>query len=418
MVFLMFGILGSLSAQMTMFKGSFNDALKKAQKEKKDLFVDFYADWCGPCKMMASEVFTQAEVGEYFNTHFVCVQINVEAPENKDVAKLYKVTALPTMLFINCSGKELRRVQGAIPPEMLIREAKIAVGEELSYEQLYEKYKKKKNDFDLQQQLLIEAPMFINTQEGYNRQKWGARIESLFSEYVKNKKIQNMANEEDFFILTLYHKTTTKEDPIFDHVAKNYQKFVDAVGKKEIARYIIMLNNSYIIQLCKKGDLGYKKRLERVNGDLKDAYSEVSFGSLSVLDAITLLADATYSLYRHDENTFFNKMDSYFEQKGDSTQFSDYAQPLQDLAIVYEGKMSENAYKRCITWIGKALTYKVDAENRTRLLIMMGDCLKNTGDSVKAKQSYNQAFIASAEIENKMQMKQMQQFIQQALQGL
>lgn len=414
-VFLMLGILGSLSAQMTMFDGSFKDALKKAQQEKKDLFVDFYADWCGPCKMMASEVFTQAEVGDYFNTHFVCVQINVEAIENKEISKLYNVTALPTMLFINRSGKEVRRVQGAVPPETLIHEAKIVTGEELSYEQLYEKYKKKKNDFDLQQQLLIEAPMFINTQEGYNRQKWIARIESLFAEYIKNKKIPNMGNKEDFLILTLYHQTTTKDDPIFDHVVKHYQKFVDAVGKTDVARYLIMLNNSYIIQLCKKGDLSYKKRLERVNGDLKDVYSDISFGSLSVLDAITLLADATYSLYRRDENTFFDKMDAYFEQKGDSTQFNDYVRPLQDLAIVYEGKMSENAYKRCIKWISKALSFKIDAENRTRLHIMMGDCLKKTGDHVKAKQSYNQAFLASAEIENKMQMKQMQQVIQQSL---
>ena len=50
--------------------------------------------------------------------------------------------------------------------------------------------------------------------------------------------------------------------------------------------------------------------------------------------------------------------------------------------------------------------------------MMMGDCLKNTGDNDKAKQSYNQAFLASAQIENKMEMQQLQQGIQQSLQGL
>jgi len=414
-VFLMLGTLGNLSAQITLFKGTFDEALKKAQQEKKDLFVDFFAEWCGPCKMMASEVFTQKEVGEFFNNRFICVQVDVDTQENKDIAKRYNVTALPTMVFISRVGKELRRVQGSVPAESLIKEAKIATGEELSFEQLYEKYKKKKNDLDVQQQLLIEAPAFIATQQGYNQQKWGTRIESLFPEYLKN----NMANEADFLVLTMYHRAASKEDPIFDYLAQNYQKFAKEIGKDNVARYLVSLNNTYIIQLCKKGDLNYKKRLERVNGDLKDVYSEFSFGNLSVQNALTLLADATYSLHRHDENTFFKKMDAYFAGKGDKTELNDYFQPLQDIAVVYEGKLSENAYRRCINWIAKALTFdNVGASNRTRLLMMMGDCLKNTGDNAKAKQSYNQAFLASAQIENKMEMQQLQQGIQQSLQGL
>lgn len=425
MVFLTLGILGNLSAQMQLFKGTFDEAMNKARQEKKDLFVDFYANWCGPCKAMASEVFPDAKVGEYFNAHFVCVQVDVEAKENKELAKKYNVTALPTMAFIGRDGKELRRVQGAVPPDALIKEARIATGEELSFEQLYEQYKKKKNNFDIQQQLLLEGPMFIATQEGYDRQKWGTRMDGLFPDYVKNKKIENMANGGDFMILTMYHRSTSKEDPIFDYIANNFDKFAKGVGKDvnsdgkaEVAHYLISMNNSYIIQLCKKGDINYKKRLARVNGGLKDAYAGISFGSLPVLDAITLLADATYSLYRHDENTFFDKMNAYFIGKGDSTTFSDYAQPLEDIAVVSEGKMSENAYSKCIPWITKALTFKMPVETRARLLMMMGDCLKNTGNTAKAKQSYNQAFIVSAEIENKMMMKQLQQVIQQSLQGL
>ena len=49
-MFLYLGTWGELSAQMLLFKGTFEEALKKAQAEKKDLFVDFYADWCGPTK--------------------------------------------------------------------------------------------------------------------------------------------------------------------------------------------------------------------------------------------------------------------------------------------------------------------------------------------------------------------------------
>lgn len=133
-------------------------------------------------------------------------------------------------------GKKCASVRGGVPADALIKEAKIAAGDELSFEQLYDKYKKKKNDFDIQQQLLLEAPMFIPTQVGYDQQKWGARIESLFPEYLKNKKIENMANGADFLILTLYHRGTSKEDPIFDCIANNFDKFGRGGAKRRTGR--------------------------------------------------------------------------------------------------------------------------------------------------------------------------------------
>lgn len=57
MVFLIVGILGNLSAQMTLFKGTFDEAIKKAREEKKNLFVDSVRIWCLAVQTMASEIF-------------------------------------------------------------------------------------------------------------------------------------------------------------------------------------------------------------------------------------------------------------------------------------------------------------------------------------------------------------------------
>lgn len=408
------------AGQINFFGGTYEEALKKAREEKKDLFVDFYAVWCEPCKMMVKEVFTEPGLSAYFNEHFVCVQLDVEAAANKKVAARFNVGALPTLVFISRNDKELRRAMGMQDADALLREAKIALGEELSFEQLYDKYRKNKKDFDTQQQLLIEAPVFMVTQEGFNREKWSARIESLFPDYLKNKKLEKMINEPDFYILSMYHPQTSKNDPVFDFVVEHYDDFVAVIDTTVVSRYLIGMNNSYIIQLCKQGNLAYKDRIGLVDTKLKQIYSGFSFGALSTRDAITLLADATYSLYKHDLVHFFENMNKYFDGKGNEVLLSDYTQPLQELAIVYQGNMPEEAYPQCIPWIGKALDIREGQtpELRTRLLVMMGQCFQHTNNAVKAKQCYNQAFLESARIPNERVRVQIQQMVQQALQEL
>ncbi len=406
-------------AQIQFTDGGFQAALEKAKAEKKMVFADFWAEWCGPCKMMASEVFVLPEVGEYFNAHFICVKVDMEDPGNKAISQKYKITSLPTMAFFGPDGEEVRRVEGAVPAQALLHEAKIATGEELAFEQLYDKYRKSKKDFKTAQRLLIEAPGFMAIQSGYSREKWGARIDMLFSEYMRNKQLKNMVNPEDFYILTMYHGRIEKNDPVFDFIVQHYDDYVKAVGKLPVDHYVIGLNNSAIIQLCKKGDReGYRKRIGEMDGNLEKVYAGVKFGTLPVKEAITLLADGTYYLHKGDENHFFEKMDAYFAAVGDSLSVNDYTQPLEDLYRVNQGKLSVPAQKKAIGWLTAALHKEATADVRTRLLVMLGDCYAGTGEREKAKQSYHQAFLTSAQMEDPLLMKKLQSTIQHKLQVL
>lgn len=58
-------VFGATGQGINFFRGSFEEALKKAQQENKQIFVDVYTSWCGPCKMMAKEVFTRSDVGSF-----------------------------------------------------------------------------------------------------------------------------------------------------------------------------------------------------------------------------------------------------------------------------------------------------------------------------------------------------------------
>ncbi len=82
------------------------------------VFVDFYADWCGPCKMMAPIV---EQLAEEYAGRVKVGKCNID--EEEAIAMKYRVMSIPTMkVFVN--GKEEVSVVGAMPKEAL--EAEIA----------------------------------------------------------------------------------------------------------------------------------------------------------------------------------------------------------------------------------------------------------------------------------------------------
>jgi thiol:disulfide interchange protein len=124
---LVFGLSGGTSAQGIKFAGgTLTEMQARGKAEHKLLFVDIYAVWCGPCKAMAKNVFTQASVADHFNAKYVNVQVDAEKGEGVDLAKKYAVGSFPTYLFIDGDGKLVYRIEGALTAEAFLAEAKKA----------------------------------------------------------------------------------------------------------------------------------------------------------------------------------------------------------------------------------------------------------------------------------------------------
>ncbi len=109
------------------FHGTLGEALKEAAKQKKILFVDAYASWCGPCRWMANNVFTQEEVGKFYNEKFVNYKFDMEKGEGPVFAGNYKVTAYPTFIYLDNKGNVKYRTLGARSAEEFISEGKKAL---------------------------------------------------------------------------------------------------------------------------------------------------------------------------------------------------------------------------------------------------------------------------------------------------
>ena len=100
------------------------EALKQAKAENKLVFLDCYTSWCGPCRMMASKVFTQKAVGDLFNERFVNLKMDMEKGAGVDVAKRYNVSAYPTMLLLDGDGQVVYKIIGARRATDLMREVR------------------------------------------------------------------------------------------------------------------------------------------------------------------------------------------------------------------------------------------------------------------------------------------------------
>ena len=90
---------------MEVLKITADDFKKEVLEESKTVLIDFYADWCGPCKMLAPVLEEIAK--ENINTKFV--KINVD--DAQDLAMEYNVMSIPTLVVIK-NGKEVNRMVG------------------------------------------------------------------------------------------------------------------------------------------------------------------------------------------------------------------------------------------------------------------------------------------------------------------
>ncbi len=113
------------AAQNSLTWKAFDEGLALAKQTNKKILVDVYTDWCGWCKKMDSDVYTQKDVIEVLKSGFVLVKLNAESDKSltykerrlteAQFASSVGVTGYPSTLFFESSGKPITLLPGFVP---------------------------------------------------------------------------------------------------------------------------------------------------------------------------------------------------------------------------------------------------------------------------------------------------------------
>lgn len=114
--------------------------LAKAKQENKLIFIDCYASWCGPCKTMAADVFTDDTVAKFYNSNFINIKIDMDKGEGPEIAGKYAVKCMPTFLFIDSTGTLMHRKSSACAARRFIELGEDALNPEIRFCTLQKKY--------------------------------------------------------------------------------------------------------------------------------------------------------------------------------------------------------------------------------------------------------------------------------------
>jgi thiol-disulfide isomerase/thioredoxin len=222
-------IVGSGIAQnrsVEFQEGSFTEGVAKAKAANKLIFMDAYTTWCGPCKYMASKIFTQDKVADFFNTNFVNLKFDMEKGEGIELAKRFSVKAYPTFLVLDTAGNVVHRIVGSAEADEFIEKAKAALSPKTSL-------LGQKNEYDKGNREPEFVKSYLNTLKTAYMEEDAKQVATA---YLRSIKESDRVKKENWPIYNDFINDPSSKEFMF--ILTNRIKFTDAIGDSAISAKI------------------------------------------------------------------------------------------------------------------------------------------------------------------------------------
>lgn len=272
---LLIGSIGSGFAQNKSidFEKDFDKALKKAKAENKLVFLDAYASWCGPCKWMSANIFTNDTVADFYNEKFINLKMDMEKGKGKEVAKQMEVRAYPTLFFLDAEGNMVHKKVGASREvQDYIDLGNTAMNPDMRWGALKKKYDSGQKDREFLRQY-VEAASSA-----------GAKPEDAVKLYYEGLSDQEMVLDETWQFMKDYDRSVDSKGITF--LMANLDRYTSLYDKKEIDDLLYRNNLNHVMGILYQKD--FSKR------DFDIAIINVKKHKIHGWEKIALTADAEH----------------------------------------------------------------------------------------------------------------------------
>ncbi|MFT6441313.1 MAG: thiol-disulfide isomerase/thioredoxin [Salibacteraceae bacterium] len=248
---LFIGVLVSTFAQNRSIKfidNSIDKAIEKAQKTDKLIFVDAYTTWCGPCKWMAANMFTNDTVADFYNENFINLKLNMEKGDGKEFAKTHSIRFYPTLLFINKNGELFHKQVGTMrAPHSYVDLGKNAKNPKENLVGMYQRFTggEKSQEF-IEKYLKVLKSAYEPTDEVLNI-------------YYKGLSEDQFLNPETFDIITLYDKSVDSKAMTY---ILEHRDEVKSAYPEQVGEFLYRNHESWVMEQV-SGKQADRKEMEK-----------------------------------------------------------------------------------------------------------------------------------------------------------
>ncbi len=317
---------------------TFKEILAKAKSEKKLIFLDAFASWCGPCKMMEKNIFPLKSVSDYYNANFINARFDMEKGEGREIAMKYAVRSYPTYLFLNGDGELVMKNYGYMGEQDFLTIAKEANDPKLknsSYKELFEKGE-------------MNPDFLMNMMKQYAESDY--ELAKKVSERYFSVKKNDALSKEELGLLLYFLKSPNDA---------NYAVFVQRKGEME---------KLFSPEIYKQFDVNIKisqvmeKSLDLKTGQINDDYFYQTAIPLVGKDDAETALNRMKVIYYPNTGNFIEYEKAALQYYNNSENF-DPEELLKAAWIFSEHVNNSESLKKAVEWAEKSVIKSENAQN-------------------------------------------------------